>query len=97
MFVLVARYYMKEGTEKLALELLRSVMPLARQEPGCLTYTVNQSVEDPRQLMLFERYVDEAAFQTHAATPYVQEIVLGKVVPMIERREREIFTAIEPE
>jgi autoinducer 2-degrading protein len=96
MFVLVARYYMKEGTEELALELLKSVIPLARQEPGCLTYMVNQSTADPRQLMLFERYVDEAAFQTHAATPYVREIVLGKVVPMIEKRERETFIAIEP-
>jgi len=96
MFVLVARYYMNEGTEEQALELLKSVIPLARQELGCLTYTVNQSTDDPRQLMLFERYVDEAAFLVHLSTPYVQEIVLGKVVPMIEKRERETFTAIEP-
>ena len=96
MFVLVARYYMKEGAEDLALELLKSVIPLARQEPGCLTYTVNQSTADPRQLMLFECYVDEAAFQTNAATSYVREIVLGKVIPMIEKRERETYTAVEP-
>ena len=96
MFTLVARYYMKEGTEESALQLLRTVVPLARQEPGCITYTLNQSVDDPRQLMLFERYVDEAAFLEHVATPYVQEIVVGKVMPMIQKRERELFTTIEP-
>ena len=96
MFVLVARYFMKEGTEERALELLKSVIPLARQEPGCITYTVNQSTDDPRQLLLFERYVDEAAFLEHASTRYVQEIVVGKVAPLVEKRERQTFTAIEP-
>ncbi len=96
MFTLVARYYMKEGTEPEAISLLKSVIPLARQEPGCITYTLNQSVDDPRQLMLFERYVDEAAFLEHVATPYVQEIVVGKVMPMIQKRERELFSSIEP-
>ena len=96
MFTLIARYYMKEGTEQEAIALLKTVIPQARREPGCITYTLNQSVDDPRQLMLFERYVDEAAFLEHVATPYVQEIVVGKVMPMIQKRERELFNSIEP-
>ncbi len=96
MFTVVARYYMKEGTEDLAIDLLKTVLPLARKEPGCITYTLNQSVDDPRQLMLFEQYVDEAAFLEHLATPYAQELVVSKVIPMIQKREREIYTSIEP-
>lgn len=96
MFVVVARYYMKDGTQERALELLKSVAPLARAETGCLTYTINQSLDDPRLIMMFERFVDEAAFLEHAAAPYVQEIVVGKVMPLIERRERELFAGIEP-
>jgi quinol monooxygenase YgiN len=95
-FVVVARYYMKDGTQERALELLKSVAPLARAETGCLTYTINQSLDDPRLIMMFERFVDEAAFLEHAAAPYVQEIVVGKVMPLIERRERELFAGIEP-
>ena len=48
MFTLVARYYMKEGTEQQAISLLKTVIPMAREEPGCITYTLNQSVDDPR-------------------------------------------------
>ena len=96
MFTLVARYYMKEGTQDEAIELLKSVVPLARREPGCITYTLNQSLDDPRQIMLFERYVDEAAFLDHVATPYVQEIVVGKVMPMIQKRERDLYESFEP-
>lgn len=96
MFVIAARYYLRKGTEEQALALLQLVVPLARAEPGCVTYTVNQSRDDPRLILMFERFVDEAAFLEHVAAPYVQEIVVGKVFPMIDKRERELFSGIEP-
>lgn len=96
MFVIAARYYMKEGTEDRALELLKSVVPLSRAEPGCITYCINQSLDNPRLILMFESFVDEAAFLEHAASPYVQDVVVGKVFPMIEKRERELFAGIEP-
>lgn len=96
MFVIAARYYMREGTEDQALELLKSVVALSRAEPGCVTYCVNQSLDNPRLILMFERFIDEAAFLEHAASAYVQEVVVGKVFPMIEKRERELFGGIEP-
>lgn len=59
----------------------------SRQEPGNLAYRVHQGIEDPRAIVLYEEYVSEADFTAHCATPHFQEIVLGKVVPLLESRD----------
>ena len=96
MYVVIARYYTQEGKQDEVLEILRQVVPLSRAEEGNRAYTVNQSVYDPRTIVLYEQYVDEAAFQFHAARPEFTELVRGRVWPLLESRQREIFTLIEP-
>jgi len=41
-----------------------------RQEPGNQEFTVYQRAEDPCRFLVFERYVDRAAFEAHLAAPY---------------------------
>ncbi|MEU8720771.1 putative quinol monooxygenase [Streptomyces antimycoticus] len=86
-YVVVARYRTKEGAENTVLPLLDAMAAASRQEPGNLAYRVHQGTEDPRALVLYEEYVSEAAFTAHCATPHFQEIVLGKVVPLLESRD----------
>ena len=97
MHVIVARYYTKEGVEKEVLAHLKQMVALSRQEPGCRVYIVNQSVDDPRRLVLYEQYDDQDAFQAHLSQPYFNAIVREKVWPLIESREREVLRAIEPD
>jgi autoinducer 2-degrading protein len=93
--VLVARYTVKPGNVEAVLDALRRIAPLVRaNEPGCLTYQVNRAKDDPNTLLLYEEYVDQAAVDAHAATPHFQEIILGTIVPLLERREREFFTPV---
>ncbi|AQW54512.1 putative quinol monooxygenase [Streptomyces violaceusniger] len=86
-YVVVARYRTKEGEENTVLPLLDTVAAASRQEPGNLAYRVHQGTEDPRAIVLYEEYVSEAAFTAHCATPHFQEIVLGRVVPLLDSRD----------
>jgi quinol monooxygenase YgiN len=95
MYVVVARYYTKSGAEPEVLDHMRGVARLTQREPGCRAYIVNQSVSDPRNILLYEQYVDEDAFQAHLAAPYLEEVVRGKVWPLLESRERDVMRVVE--
>ncbi|ATL25520.1 putative quinol monooxygenase [Streptomyces formicae] len=86
-FVVVARYRTRSGAENTVLPLLDTVAAASRLEPGNLAYRVHQGTEDPRAIVLYEEYASEADFAAHCATPHFQEIVLGKVVPLLESRD----------
>ena len=86
--VLSVLWVAREGEEKAVADILRRMAPLSRAEPGCLQYEVNQDRDDPRSFVIFERYVDEAALEAHAASPHVQELVVQQALPLLEVRER---------
>ncbi|WP_393062167.1 putative quinol monooxygenase [Streptomyces sp. LN549] len=86
-YVVVARYRTRPGEQDTVLPLLDTMAAASRQEPGNLAYRVHQGTEDPRAIVLYEEYATEADFTTHCATPHFQEIVLGKVVPLLESRD----------
>jgi len=91
--VLTARYTVKAGNVEAVLAALRRMAPLVREnEPGCITYHVNRANDDPNVLLLYEEYADQAALDAHASSPHFKEIILGTIVPLLERRERELFT-----
>src|SRR5687768_15938715 len=96
MYVVVARWYTREGKLDEVLSILRQVVPLSRAEAGNRAYIVNQSVDDPRRIMLYEQYLDEAAFQFHANRQEFADLVVNRIWPLLESRSREIYTTVEP-
>jgi quinol monooxygenase YgiN len=91
--VLVARYTVKPGNVDVVLAALERMKPLVRQhEPGCLIYHANRSKDDPNSLLLYEEYADQAALEAHTATAHFKEIIVGTVIPLLVRREREFYT-----
>jgi len=96
-YVIVAHYHTLEHTAPEVVERLTAWAKMAREESGCRAFHVNQSVEDPRRILLYEQYDDEAAFQFHAARPEFASIVKATIWPLLESRSREIYTAFEPE
>jgi quinol monooxygenase YgiN len=96
MFVVAAQYYAKEGKADEILAILRQMIPISRAEPGCALYMVNQSLDDPRRLLLYEQYHDRSGYEAHMATDAFKEKILGRVVPMLESRVREFYEVIEP-
>ncbi|MFD9425000.1 MULTISPECIES: putative quinol monooxygenase [unclassified Streptomyces] len=86
-YVVVARYRTRSGEENTVLTLLDSMAAASREEPGNLGYRVHQGIEDPRAIVLYEEYATEADFTAHCATPHFREIVLGRVLPLLESRD----------
>jgi len=97
MFVVAAQYYTKEGKEEEVAAILKKMIPISNAEPGCMLYTVNRSLDDPRKFLLYEQYRDRAGYEAHMATEAFKENILGKVVPMLESRVREFYEVLEPD
>ena len=93
MIVLVARYYGKPGQGDVIEAALKQMAPLvAESEPGCKFYQASRSQENPDNFLLYEHYVDEAALLHHRETPHFQRIIEGTIIPLLEKRERELYT-----
>lgn len=92
---LIARYYVQPGkAEVVETALARMAEAVRADEPACLLYNANVSVDDPNVYCLYEVYEDEAALAAHRETPHFQEIIEGIVVPVLERREREVYRRV---
>jgi quinol monooxygenase YgiN len=97
MIVLTAKYYLKPGNGAAVDAALQRMAPLVKQhEPGCHLYQVSRSRDNPDLLLLYEQYADEAALQAHRETPHFKEIIEGTVVPLLEKRERELYDLVIP-
>jgi len=91
--VLVAKYHVKPGSGDTIQDALTRMAPLvAAGEPGCRLYHVARSNDNPDLFLLYEHYTDEAALAAHRETPHYREIVEGTIVPLLEKREREVYT-----
>jgi quinol monooxygenase YgiN len=96
MYVVAAQYYAKEGKDDEIAAILQTMIPISSAEPGCALYTVNRSLEDPRKFLLYEQYHDRSGYDAHMATEPFKENILGKVVPMLETRERHFYDVVTP-
>jgi (4S)-4-hydroxy-5-phosphonooxypentane-2,3-dione isomerase len=99
MIVLVANYYTKEGKDDEVAEVLKKMVAYCNsdEEPGCISYIVNRSIEDPRKFLLYEQYTDESAVEAHRATDMFQEHIVGTVIPMLDHREPHFYNVVEPD
>jgi quinol monooxygenase YgiN len=92
---LIARYYVQPGqADVVEAALGRMAEAVRADEPACLLYNANVSVDDPNLYCLYEVYEDEAALVAHRETPHFKEIIEGIVVPVLEKREREVYRRV---
>ena len=95
MIVLVARYHGKPGQGDTIEAALKQMAPrVAADEPGCKFYQASRSQENPDLFLLYEHYVDEAALLAHRETAHFKEIIEGAIMPLLEKREREVYTLV---
>ena len=94
--VVVARWLLSAQTVESVLTLLSDLRQQTLAEPGCLGYDVFRSADNPAQLLLLERYRDDAAIETHRASRHYQELVVQRILPLISDRQVELLRAVEP-
>lgn len=90
-----ATWKVKEGQLTNVLNLMKIVQEESLKEKGNLFYKIHQSNSDADTLVLFEGYTNEAAVAHHRNSTYFQELVLGKIVPLLEKREIILATLLE--
>ncbi len=93
-YVVIARWTARSGNEAGVRRALSALAPPSREEPGCLAYRPVQSTEDSCAFLIYEEYVDEAAYQAHAASDHFRRHALEEGIPLLESRERSFFSPI---
>jgi len=90
----IAKWKVKPGQLSKVLGLLPEVVKATMAEAGNLFYKIQQDNADPNTLLLFEGYKDEAAAAEHRGAAHFQNIVVGKIVPLLEAREINVTTPL---
>lgn len=90
---LIAHYRLKEGVQEAFFTLFSQVAQYTQQEPGNLVYRSFTDPNQPNHFFILEAYTDQAAVEAHRNSWYFNDIVIAKLVPMLEKRE--VFTVTE--
>jgi len=85
-FVVIATWKARPGEEARIREVIATMTPLSRAEAGSLFYQAQVSPKDPLTFVLYEQYVNEAAYDAHKATPHFREHVVAGALPWLESR-----------
>jgi quinol monooxygenase YgiN len=95
MVTLIFRAKVKEGKEDEAhARLTKMCEAVQANEPGALAYVCNRLQDDPREIVFFEVYADDAAFKAHSETPHMAELrgafaeLFDTATVKVERLER---------
>ncbi len=73
--IVIAKIQIIAGKEKEYLNIVPALIKATRNEPGNLVYNLYQSTESPSEFLVYEEYVDEAAFNTHRTSEAFQTFV----------------------
>jgi quinol monooxygenase YgiN len=92
-FVLVVNIRIKPESVDAFMKQLKENAAAARKEPGCRQFDVLVDPKDRTQVMLYEVYDDEKAFEAHQQTPHFKKYV-AEAVPLLAARERQVFSRV---
>ncbi|SHI94779.1 Quinol monooxygenase YgiN [Hymenobacter daecheongensis DSM 21074] len=71
--------------------LIEAAAAVRRHEPGNLLYIAHESAEEPGRFFVYEQYANQEAQIAHRAAPHFQELVLGRIVPLLAERKTSFY------
>jgi len=83
--MIVATMHSAEGKAGELRAVLESLVEPSRSEPGCLQYTLLESLDNPDQFTFIEEWQDEDALGAHAATDHFKA-GMGKLAGLLAGR-----------
>ena len=94
-FVLEVQLRIKpENVDRFMKQVLENAQH-ARKEAGCKQFDVLVDPQDKTQVMLYEVYNDDQAFEVHQQTPHFKKYV-AEAVPLLGSRERHVYRRAGP-
>jgi autoinducer 2-degrading protein len=92
---LIARYHVVPGNAAVVEDALRAMAERVKaDEPACLIYNANVDPDNENFYCLYEVYTDEDAVAAHRETPHFKQFIEGIIVPVLEKRERELYRQV---
>ncbi len=91
MITLVVAYTFPSEKLAEAQGYLRQLVEPTRAEPGCRTYEVHRSKDDPRSFLFYEQYDDEAAVDTHRASAHFERFGKNGIQAIAESRVANLY------
>ncbi len=92
---LIVKWIAEDGKQEEIADILRVVRAHTRDEPGCISYDVFRSPEDPTEFMLVELYRDHDAVTAHTEADYFRHYVLGRAIPALKSRQRQTYVMMD--
>jgi quinol monooxygenase YgiN len=96
MLTIIADYQSYPGKGDDVAAILGMHVTRTRAESGCSQFLVNRSDDDPDRFVLYEQYVDEAAFEWHRQTQHFRDYIESGVVPLLAARAWHRYHLVEP-
>ena len=75
MIKIIARRLVREDCIEEYLRMTPELVAASQAEAGCITYTLNRCVENPRLFSFIEIWKDQAAIEAHNASEHFTRIV----------------------
>ena len=72
---MIAKLYALEGQEQAAQAILNETQVSTHDESGCRLYALHVDAADPRSFVMIEIWDDDAALESHIASPHVQALI----------------------
>jgi len=70
MIVLTAELVVAEGKGNEVVEEFKKLVPKVLQDPGTIAYNINQAVDNPDKILVYEKYENREALQYHGQTEH---------------------------
>ncbi|GJM64573.1 putative quinol monooxygenase [Persicobacter diffluens] len=87
MITIIAKWQVKADALQEVLSMLPVLQAKSTAEPGNLAYQAFQDLHAPTMLWLYESYQNREALEAHKVAAHYQELVLAKILPLLEHRE----------
>jgi quinol monooxygenase YgiN len=92
-YAVIAHYRCAADDADLIRDALLKMRDHTRREPGNLMYVVHADAEETA-FILYEQYVDQAAFAAHTDSEHFAEYILGMVRPKLLERSVRFGTSL---
>lgn len=63
--VIVALVQAKPGHEKALVQAQSELVQVVREQPGCISYELHETVDQPGRVVFFERWLDRTSWERH--------------------------------
>ena len=90
-YVVLAKWIASPGEEEAVAAAIDALIEPSRAEPGNLLYLAHRDPSDPQVFLLYEQYVDEAAYLAHGASEHFAQHGHGDAIPRLQARERSFY------